>query len=315
MDILTSLNYPVYLAIFMCIYGFLALGLSVQWGQAGLFNAGIAGFFAVGAYTSAILTSPDLPDRLGGFDMPMPVGVIGAMLVSGALAWPVGFVCLRFRGDYLAIITIGFAEVIRLVVRSEHWLTGSTSGITDVPRPFGDLPYAASQLAFLALCAGLLMVAYLLIEHQVTSPWGRMMRAIRDNEMAAAAMGKSIPKRRMEAFILGSMLMGFGGALYVHFNRGITPDAVDPMIASFLIWIMVILGGSGNNRGAILGVVIVWAIWSGSELITDQLPTAVALQAKYARIFLIGLMLQVILRFRPEGLLPEPPSRIRARDE
>jgi branched-chain amino acid transport system permease protein len=311
MDILAALNYPIYLAIFVCIYGCLAIGLNIQWGYAGLFNAGIAGFFAVGAYTTAILTSPYLPDRLGGFGLPVPVGIIGAMIVSAAVAWPIGKICLRFRGDYLAIVTIGVAEVIRLVARSNYWLTGSTTGVNDVPRPFGSLPYAQAQLAYLALAAAILLAVYFLVERQSKSPWGRMMRAIRDNEHAAAAMGKDVPARRLQAFILGAALMGLGGALYAHLNRGITPDAIDPMVASFLIWIMVILGGSGNNRGALLGVVVVWVIWSASEFVTDLLPTAVALQAKYGRIFLIGLLLQLVLRFRPEGLLPEPLSKVR----
>jgi len=135
------------------------------------------------------------------------------------------------------------------------------------------------------------------------------MRAIRDNETAAQAMGKDIAWRRLEAFMVGAALMGLGGALFAHFNRSITPEAIDPMVATFLIWIMLILGGSGNNRGAILGVVVVWAIWSMSEILTDRLPTEYAIQAKYLRVFLIGLALQLVLRFRPEGLLPERPPR------
>ncbi|MGD1879489.1 MAG: branched-chain amino acid ABC transporter permease, partial [Kiloniellaceae bacterium] len=141
------------------------------------------------------------------------------------------------------------------------------------------------------------------------SPWGRMMRAIRDNETAAAALGKNIAYRRLQAFVFGACLMGLGGALLAHFNRSITPEGIDPMIATFLIWIMLILGGSGNNRGAILGTAVVWIIWSMSEIVTDQLPTEVAIQAKYIRMFLIGLMLQLVRRFRPEGLLPEEPTR------
>jgi branched-chain amino acid transport system permease protein len=311
MDILATLNYPVYLAIFVCIYGCLAIGLNVQWGYAGLFNAGVAGFFAVGAYTSAILTSPDVEDRLGGFDLPVPVGIAGAMLMAALVAWPIGKICLRFRGDYLAIVTIGVAEAIRLVARSEDWLTGSTRGVNDVPRPFGSLPYAYSQLAFLALAAAAVVVVYILVERQSVSPWGRMMRAIRDNEDAAAAMGKNVPQRRLQAFVLGAAFMGLGGALYAHLGRSITPEAIDPMISSFLIWIMVILGGSGNNRGVLLGVLVVWVIWSASEFITDLLPTAISLQAKYGRIFVIGLVLQLVLRFRPEGILPEPLSKPR----
>ncbi len=305
MEWITVLNYPIYLAIFICIYGCLAIGLNIQWGYAGLFNAGVAGFFAIGAYTSAILTSPWAEGRLGGFDMPFAVGLVGAMLLAGLLAWPIGKICLRFQSDYLAIVTIGVAEGIRLVARSEDWLTNSARGISGIPRPFGDLPYGKAQLVYLGITALILLIAYVLVERQAVSPWGRMMRAIRDNESAAQAMGKDVPYRRLEAFILGSALMGLAGALYVHLARTITPDAIDPMLVTFLVWIMVILGGSGNNRGVLLGAIIVWIIWSMSEIVTDQLPSEYALKAKYGRMFLIGLLLQIVLRFRPEGLLPE----------
>lgn len=305
MDYLTLLNYPIYLMIFAVIYGCLAIALNVQWGYAGLFNAGIVGFFAVGAYTSAILTSPPVSGRVGGFGLPVPLGLIGALAVTAALAWPIGKVCLRFRSDYLAIVTIGFAEAIRLVCRSEEWLTNGTRGIINVPRPFGDLPYTQSLLAYLVIGLAVLGLVYFMVERQVGAPWGRMMRAIRDNETAAVAMGKNVPHRRMEAFVLGAALMGLTGALYVHFMRVITPDAIDPMIVTFLVWIMVILGGSGNNRGVLLGAFIVWILWSMSELLTDRLPADVALQAKYGRMFLVGLLLQVVLRLRPEGILPE----------
>jgi len=305
MEWISILNYPVYLAIFVCIYGCLAIGLNIQWGYAGLFNAGVAGFFAIGAYTSAILTTPHAEGRIGGFDLPVPAGIVGAMLLAALIAWPIGRICLRFRSDYLAIVTIGVAEGIRLVARSEEWLTNSARGISGIPRPFGDLPYAQAQLAYLGITAAILLVVYLLVERQAVSPWGRMMRAIRDNEDAARAMGKDVPHRRLEAFVLGSATMGLAGALYVHLARTITPDAIDPMLVTFLVWIMVILGGSGNNRGVLLGAVIVWVIWSMSEIVTDQLPAEFALKAKYGRMFLIGLLLQVVLRFRPQGLLPE----------
>ncbi|GAB4355494.1 MAG: branched-chain amino acid ABC transporter permease [Kiloniellaceae bacterium] len=309
MEWLGLLNYAVFMAIFIGIYAILALGLNIQWGLTGLFNAGIAGFFAVGAYTSAILTGPAAEGRLGGFELPVAVGWIGAMLVAGLIAWPIGKITLRFRSDYLAIATIGVAEIIRLVAKSEDWLTNSARGLNNLPRPFGELDYFFSQLAYLGLVLLCLAVAYLLVEHQFRSPWGRMMRAIRDNETAAASLGKNIAFRRLEAFVFGACLMGLGGALLAHFNRSITPEGIDPMIATFLIWIMLILGGSGNNRGAILGTAVVWIIWSMTEILADQLPTEMAIQAKYIRMFLIGLMLQLVLRFRPEGLLPEDPTR------
>ena len=305
MELIGLANYGIFIAILIGIYALLSLGLNIQWGFTGLFNAGIAGFFAIGAYTSAILTSPHVAGRVGGFEMPILVGWFGAIVAAGLIAWPIGKICLRFRSDYLAIATIGIAEIFRLVIKSEDWLTGGARGITGIPRPFGELPYVQSQLAYLAMVVVVVVVVYFLLERQVRAPWGRMMRAIRDNEAAAAAMGKRVEARRLEAFIFGAAVMGLAGALFVHFNRSITPDAIDPMIATFLIWIMLILGGSGNNRGAILGAVIIWLIWSVSEMLTDQLPSEVALQAKYIRMFVVGLTLQLVLRFRPEGILPE----------
>ncbi|NBN79142.1 branched-chain amino acid ABC transporter permease [Microvirga tunisiensis] len=299
-------NYALFMGVFIGIYAILALGLNIQWGYSGLFNAGIAGFFAVGAYTSAILTSPEAAGRIGGFELPTVVGWLGAMVAAALIAWPIGKVCLRFRSDYLAIASIGIAEIIRLVIKSEDALTNGSKGINNIPRPFGDLPYVQSQMAYLAIVLVVLAVVYFAVERQYNAPWGRMMRAVRDNETAATAMGKDIAFRRLQAFIFGAALMGLGGALFAHFNRSITPEAIDPMVATFLVWIMLILGGSGNNRGAILGAAVVWIIWSVSEIATDRLPHEYAVQAKYIRVFLIGLMLQLVLRYRPEGILPEP---------
>ncbi len=198
MELIGLLNYAVFMAIFIGIYSLLALGLNIQWGFSGLFNAGIAGFFAVGAYTSALLTAPESSVHLGGFQLPVVVGWIGAMIAAGAIAWPIGKVCLRFRSDYLAIATIGVAEIIRLVVKSEGWMTGGARGVNKIPRPFGDLSYLYSQLAYLALVLAIVAVVYWAIERQISAPWGRMMRGIRDNEDAATAMGKDIKARRLE---------------------------------------------------------------------------------------------------------------------
>jgi branched-chain amino acid transport system permease protein len=303
-------TYLSQLAIVIGVYAVVALGLNVQWGFTGLFNAGIAGFFAVGAYGSAILTSAAADTRIGGYGLPFWVGWIAAMILAAAVAWPIGKICLRFRSDYLAIATIGVAEIIRLIARSEVWLTGAAAGIANLPRPLGGAggsPAAAltANAAFLAIVAAVLLAVYLAIEALRRAPWGRMMRAIRDNETAARAMGKDIERRRLEAFMVGAALMGLGGALFAHFNRFITPESIDPMMATFLVWIMLILGGSGNNRGAILGAAVGWTIWSASEFVTNQLPLEWSIQAKYMRVFVIGLALQLVLRFRPEGLLPE----------
>lgn len=291
------------------IYAILALGLNVQWGFTGLLNIGVAGFFATGAYTSAILISAPSDSFVGGFDLPIWMGWIAAMLTAGLIAWPIGRICLRLRSDYLAIASIGVAELLRLIYRNEEWLTNGNRGITPVPRPFDGWDPILAQILFFALVFLVVAGLYVLLERAITSPWGRMMRAIRENENAAAAMGKDVERRRLEAFILGCMLMGLGGAVMASYFKFFGPGATDPLIATFLVWVMLILGGSGNNRGAILGALLIWAIWSLTDVVTDYLPQDWAARAQYIRVFLIGLLLQVILRFRPKGLLPEPVRR------
>jgi branched-chain amino acid transport system permease protein len=287
------------------IYAVLALGLNLHWGVAGLFNAGIAGFFAVGAYTSALLTAPESPYHLGGFGLPVVAGWAAAMLLAGALGWAIGRICLRLRSDYLAMATIGIAEILRLVVKNELWLTNGSRGIASVARPFAALTQPWSELCFLLLVLGVLGVTYVLLEQAVASPWGRVMRAIRDDEQAAAAAGKDVPALRLQAFVLGSMLMGLGGALSAHYFKFIGPEATQPLMATFLVWVMLIIGGSGNNRGAVLGAFVVWAIWSATELLTARLPPEWLTRASYLRVFLIGLILQVVLQRFSGGLIPE----------
>jgi branched-chain amino acid transport system permease protein len=237
--------------------------------------------------------------------LPLPVGMVAAMLVSGVIALAIGATTIRLRSDYLAIGTIGIAEIIRLVLKNEEWLTNGVRGITTIPRPFVGETALVSELSYLAMTLAILLVLYALLEAALNSPWGRMMRAIRDSETTAAAAGKNVEARRLEAFVLGSMLMGLGGALFAHYLRYIGPEATEPLMTTFLVWVMLIAGGSGNNRGAILGAFVVWVIWSATELITRQLPAEWAVRAGYLRIFLIGLLLQIVLQRFSRGILPE----------
>ena len=287
------------------IYAVTTLGLNLHWGVSGLFNAGIAGFFAVGAYTSAILTAADSPTSLGGFGLPVPLGWTAAMLLSGLVGWGIGRICLRLRSDYLAMATIGIAEILRLVAKNELWLTNGSRGIPGVPRPFGSLPQPWSELGFLAVVLVLLAVVYVLLQQAVNSPWGRVMRAIRDDEQAAEAIGKDVASFRLQAFVLGAMLMGLGGALSAHYFKYIGPEATQPLLATFLVWVMLVVGGSGRNAGAVLGAFVVWTIWSATELLTNRLPPEWITRASYIRVFLIGLLLQLVLQRFAGGLLPE----------
>ncbi len=294
----------VHFVIFAAIFGLLTLGLNLQWGGTGLFNIGIAGFFAVGAYASAILTTGSSEFYLGGFGAPFIVGLAGAMAVSGVVALLIGLITLRLRADYLAIATIGIAEILRLVLKNEGWLTNGVRGIAGILKPHATLLGPGwAQLVFLAIVLAALLLVYVTLERAHKSPWGRVLRAIRENEETAQAAGKNVVRFRLEAFVLGSMIMGLAGAFYAHFFGFISPEAFEPELATFLVWVMLIAGGSGNNRGAILGAFAIWLVWSGTEYLTNRLPADMVTQAGALRLLLIGVLLQIILLARPEGLL------------
>lgn len=304
------LLYAVSLLTMAGIYGVLAIGLNIQWGYTGLFNAGIAGFFAIGAYVSAILTAASSDNFIGGFGWPFPVGLVAAMVVAGAIGYLVGQLCIRLRSDYLAIATIGVAEIFRLILKNEIWATNGPRGISNIPRPFESLSQPWSQIAFLLVVGLVVLIAYVLAERAGKSPWGRVMRSIRDNEAAAAAIGKNVTGFRLQGFVIGAALMGLGGALASHFFKFIGPEATEPLMTTFLVWVMLIIGGSGNNRGALLGALAVWTLWSATELLTSQLPPEWAVRATFLRIFLIGLGLQIVLQRYSKGLLPETLPKV-----
>lgn len=292
------------------IYAVGSLGVNINWGFTGLFNVGVAGFFAVGAYSSAVLTAPESVNHIGGFGLPVPVGILAAMALAALVAWPVGKICLRLRSDYLAIATIGIAEILRLTVRNYQPIGGGPFGVNNVPRPFESLPAPWDQIAFLLLVVAIVGVILFLVQRAWAAPWGRVLRAIRENEDAAEAAGKDVEKFRLQAFILGSMLMGLFGALMAHYVKIISPEGTEPLLVTFLPWVMLIVGGAGNNKGAVLGAILVWGLWTMTELLTGRLPDEWALRVGYLRIFLIGLLLQIVLQKFPGGLLPERPPTV-----
>jgi branched-chain amino acid transport system permease protein len=314
MDVSGLFSYVVSLAIMGGVYAVFALGLNVQWGYTGLFNIGIAGFFAVGAYTSALITTPTpegvyatYVQQLVGLDLPFPLGLLGAALVSGMLGLIIGIPTLRLREDYLAIATIGIAESIRLIFNNETWLANGPRGLTGLPQPLRSW-VAPQHYNYLYLIIVLLSVAlvYWVIERGIRSPWGRVLRAVREDETAAAMNGKNVFAFKLQALVLGAAIMGLGGALYAHYVRAVSPDAFTPLFGTFLIWVMLMLGGSGNNKGAILGAFLVWGIWTGSTFVTDQtLPPFWAARAPYLRFLLIGVILEAIILLQPRGLLGE----------
>ncbi|MFI0848489.1 branched-chain amino acid ABC transporter permease [Mesorhizobium sp. IMUNJ 23232] len=305
-----SVELVAYVAFFLTValtYAVMCLGLNVQWGQTGLFNVGVAGFVAIGAYVSALLTTPDTPERFGGFGMPVAVGWLGAALAAGLVSFLIGALTIRLRADYLAIATFGVAVTVQLVALNLEPVTGGPFGIGFIPRPFASL--AGDPLAFslsnLGLLVAVVAALYLALERLVRSPWGRVLRAIREDEAAARALGKNATKFRLQAFAIGGGIMGLAGGCQAHFIGFIAPENYVPML-TFQVWAMLIVGGSGNNRGAILGAVLVWGIWAGSAgAMAGLFPPGEQARAAALQIVMIGVALCAILLLRPRGILGE----------
>ena len=301
-------SFLIFFLIFASFYSLSALGLNLQWGAAGLFNVGIVGFFAIGAYTSAIISGPHYPDTIiGGFGLWFPLGFVSAVLVTGLAALVVGYITLRLREDFLAISTFGIAISIQLTSLNWDSLTRGPNGMYGLPRPLSgyfESPVSDNAL-YLVLCLAITGVVYWMFERMARSPWGRALRAIREDETAAAALGKNVFALRLQAFVLGSSVFGLAGALYAHFLGFISPIDFLP-IFTFQVFVMLIVGGSGNNLGALLGGLLVWGLWSASDaLIAGVLPSSLQAPAAAARVVIIGLALVLMLLFRPSGILPE----------
>lgn len=380
-------------------YAILALGLTIQWGYAGQFNAGVMGFVALGGFCAMLFSVPvndafwgtELPgelgrvllygvaaalvvvgatklDRLGvpkklrtfiaivlalvlylavisllrevtneiqsragfvgGFGLPAWTGWIVGGALAGGVGYFIGHICLGLRSDYLAIATLGIAEIIKAFLKNSDWLTRGTATVSPLPWPTpgpAELGFTLSRAIYLSFTAVIIAVIFFLLTRAYNAPWGRMIRAIRDNEVSAAAMGKDINKRRLEIFVLGCILMGLGGGILGTFNSLFDPQGYLPLNHTFLVLVMVILGGPGNNLGTIFGAVAVYIIWIMSEplaLFLMQLavafgegvfgwdaPSNMDSRALQARVLMIGLLITMVLRFAPKGLLPEKISQ------
>ena len=299
-----------YLVFFICVVlvlCILTMGLNLQWGFTGLFNAGVAGFYAIGAYTHAILTAAPNPQLLGNYGLPWLVGIIAAMVVTALAAALIGLITIRLRGDYLAIATFGIGIMIQLVsLNMEPW-TGGSQGITRIPKPLStwfDTPLSYN-LFYLVFMVAVVALVYWALERILSSPWGRVLRAVREDEVAASSLGKSPTSYRLQSFVLGSTLMGLAGALYVTFIGFVSPFDFLPII-TFQVWAMLIVGGSGNNRGAMLGALVVWGIWAASGVaVSKWVPPSHAAQGAAIQVILIGLTLVLMLLYKPRGLIGE----------
>lgn len=314
MEIQGILSFLASFAIMAAIYGIFSLGLNVQWGYTGLLNFGIAGFFAIGAYASALISTPkptgvlaDYVTQAVGLNMPFLVGVLGAAIASGLIAAVIGLLTLRLKEDYLAITTIGISESIRIFFNNERWLANGPEGLVGLPKPLHDLvPPAYYNYLYLVIVVIFLALIYFALERGVRSPWGRVLRAIREDEIMTSANGKDIFRFKMQSLVVGAMIMGIGGALYAHFSGAIQPGLFTPLFGTFIIWAMLTVGGTGNNKGAVIGAFVIWALWSWSTFfILRVVPPSFQTRAPFIRYILIGLILVVVLLKRPRGLIGE----------
>lgn len=286
------IEYLVAIGLITGIFAIFALGLNLEWGFTGLINFGHVGFLAIGAYTTVLLNQ-------GGF--PLWISMAAGVVLAGFFGMLVGIPTLKLKADYLAIVTIGFSEIVRLILLNEDWLTRGPMGLHGFDRPFEALiPFDYNYFLFLFTFVSLAVI-YILLEQLVHSPWGRVLKSIREDEDVASALGKNVFSYKIQVLILGSAIAGFAGALLAFNLQYINPRNFIPM-ETFYAWIIVVLGGSGNNKGIIVGAFILQFFYSGTRLLQD-LVMFDSTQMASLRIMIIGLLLVVFMMYKPQGLL------------
>jgi branched-chain amino acid transport system permease protein len=290
------LNYILFVATIGGIYGVLALGLNLIWGGAGMVNLGLAGFFAVGAYMSALVTTTG--------HLPIPVGWLLALIAGGIAGLVVVLSTTRLREDYLAIVTLGFAEVVRLVAANEIWLTKGSDGISGIPGPWKAALGPNFNAVYLLILIVVLAVVFALMRRIDRSPYGRALRAIREDAQVAQVAGKPVLRFKAQAFALSAAIAGLAGALYGHFTSYIAPDLFLPLITVY-IFLSVASGGIGNPAGALVGAYLVMTLLESARFFVEFIPYVTAVQRAALKELLIALALILVLRLMPRGLLPE----------
>lgn len=287
------IGYLASLLMFGGLYALLALGLNLQWGHTGLINLGFVAFFAIGAYTSALLT-------ING--APLLIGPVAGLALAGLAAYPIGRLSLRLQDDYLAIVSFGFAQVVQIVVMNADW-SGGANGLTGVPRLFVALDPAIRIYVQLGLVFGLVLLALLLVYRLTESPYGRLLRAIRDSYQAVRSVGKNPDDYRLATLVIGSALAGLAGGLYAHYIGFIAPVQFDSSL-SFLIFTGIVIGGS-SHWGSAVGTLMFVSLIESTRFLGDFVALPVT-DSQYAqiRLVLVGVVLIVFMHVRRQGLWP-----------
>lgn len=282
--------YLVAVAIQIGIYALMTVGLNLQYGFTGLINFGLAGFYCLGAYAVALLATRGVDPMLC---------LVAAGIVCAVASWPVGLLTLRLRGDYLAIVTLGLSECIRIAAINMAWLTKGSEGFGGILRPYGEL--GRSNLAFLLIVLAFNVTAFLLFRSLVRSPFGRAIRAIRDDEDAVKALGKDPLRYRIRVLAIGCAWFGIAGGLQAFYIGYINPDQFTPEV-TFLVWIALIMGGVGTLWGSTVGAAILFGLLEGSRFVRDAIPDISETDLASLRLALVGLMLILFILLRPGGL-------------
>jgi branched-chain amino acid transport system permease protein len=286
--------YLVAVGIVALIYMLMTIGLNLQYGYTGLINFGVVAFFAIGAYTSALLT-------LHGWWL-VPAFVV-AMILGAIVAYPIGLLSLRLSDEYLAVVTLGFSEVVRIVIQQEEWLTRGVQGLPGIPRMFASMGVGGyADVAILAVLVACNVAVIGLMLHLVRSPYGRLIQAIRDDEVAVEAMGKDPRRLKVQVFMLGAGVAGLAGAFYAHFITYLSPDQFLPLV-TFYVWIAMIIGGTGRTTGAVAGSLLLLVFLEGSRFARDFVPGVSEVQMASVRLALVGLALILFTLYRPQGIM------------
>jgi len=286
--------------VFVGIFGIIALSLNLEFGFAGLANFGKVAFFLIGAYTYALLS------QIG---IPFAICLIVGALISALFGLVVALPTLRLRLDYLAISVLAFGEILRLIVKSERWIAGGDWGMSVAPI----FPWTGSELIYRLENIGLvfvcLLICFVVAQLLANSPYGRVVRAIREDEIAAEALGKDRAKYKAQIFMLGSAMAGLAGGLFAQYLQYVVPGMFMPMV-TFTVWIMVLLGGPANNWGALLGAGLVELFDRGANIAKDYLVLPV--DPSSLQYILFGALIIFVLLYRPQGLLKESPIKTKA---
>lgn len=304
-------------------------------------------YFSIDAIKDIEAVNPSVTGHIGGLGLPVLFSwVVGGFIAAGA-AWCIGKITLGLRSDYLAIATLGISEIIIYFIKNENWISRGVKNVTGLQRPvpyeltiqksqwlqelslildinIGQLSIIIVKLCYAGIFISILTVLIIMANLALDSPWGRKVRAIRDNELSAAAMGKNISKQHLQIFIIGSAIVGLAGAMLITYNGILSPTSYHPLRFTFLIWVMVIVGGSGNNLGSVIGAFIIWFLWIQSgpiglwfvEIIShfiegnNPILTIIEQRVHNLRLVFMGLIMLLVMRFNPSGILPEKHKKM-----